>query len=127
MIDRHWLKTEAAHQALPEIDTALNHREYWVRHSATKLLEQLNSVVPETADSRPTTVPGRATAGQCQTRRFHHSGRPAQDRDRDLRLAAAVAFGQLRERNAKSILADAARDGDPMCNRRPGIALAALN
>jgi HEAT repeat protein/CheY-like chemotaxis protein len=53
LIDRQWLRTAAARQALPEIETALNHRDYWVRHSATKLLEQVNSVVPEAPEPPP--------------------------------------------------------------------------
>ena len=53
LIDRDWLRTAAAHQARPEIETALNHRDYWVRHSATKLLEQLGSVVSQTPETPP--------------------------------------------------------------------------
>jgi HEAT repeat protein/CheY-like chemotaxis protein len=72
LIDRHWLGTESARQALPEIEMALNHRDYWVRHSATKLLEQINSVVPEAPDtpspavSKFTAPPVNAPAKQYQ-------------------------------------------------------------
>ena len=127
-IDRHWLKTEAAHQALPEINTALNHRDYWVRHSATKLLQQLNSVVPEMADSSTRHGSRRATAGKVpQHAVFTILGDLLGDRDRDLRLAAAMAFGQLREKGAKAILTTATRDGDPYVQQAARNALAALN
>ena len=126
-IDRQWLRTEAARQALPEIEAALNHREYWVRHSATKLLEQLNSIVPDAPKIPPPTV----FAAQSQD----HSPHPAfailadllSDRDRGLRLAAAAAFGQLREDNARSILEEAVRDGDSLVQQAAQSALAALN
>ncbi len=74
LIDRHWLKTEAARQALPEIKTAQNHRDYWVRHSATKLLHQLNSIVPDKPDIQPAAISAAQrpdTFGAC---RFCHSG-----------------------------------------------------
>ena len=66
LIDRQWLGTEAAHQALPEIETALNHRDYWVRHSATKLLEQLNHIVADAPETSPPAV-SRSTAAPVNT------------------------------------------------------------
>lgn len=56
LIDRQWLQTAAARQVLPEIETALNHRDYWVRHSATKLIEQLSNVVSQTPEAPPPAV-----------------------------------------------------------------------
>jgi HEAT repeat protein len=126
-IDRHWLKTEAAHQALPEINTALNHRDYWVRHSATKLLQQLKSVVPEKAVVRPTPIPSAPPPEMPTHAVFAILSDLLGDRDRDLRLAAALAFGQLREKGAKSILTTAVRDGDPFVQQAARNALAALN
>lgn len=41
-VDRHWKQAEGVQQALPEIKAALKHRDYWIRNSAAKLLEQLN-------------------------------------------------------------------------------------
>jgi HEAT repeat protein len=41
-VDRHWKQAEGVRQALPEIRAALKHRDYWIRNSAAKLLEQLN-------------------------------------------------------------------------------------
>ena len=42
-IDRFWKKSDAARSALPHIKAARNHREYWISHSAEKLLEQIQS------------------------------------------------------------------------------------
>jgi HEAT repeat protein len=125
-IDRHWLKTEAARQALPEIKTALNHRDYWVRHSATKLLHQLNSILPEKSGTRSTPLPAAQPPGKPVHAAFAILSELLGDRDRDLRLAAAMAFEQLREKGAKAILTTAARDGDAYVKEAARNALAAL-
>jgi HEAT repeat protein len=126
-IDHHWLKTEAARQAVPEIKTALNHRDYWVRHSATKLLHQLSSLVPEKAGIRSVTTPATRPPAKPAHAAFAILGDLLGDRDRDLRLAAAMAFGHLREKAAKDILTTAARDGDPFVQEAARNALAALS
>ena len=126
-IDRHWLRTEAARQALPEIETALNHREYWVRHSATKLLEQINSIIPGAPESPPAAVSGAQTPDHSPHPAFAILADLLCDRDRDLRLAAVAAFGQLRERNAKSLLSEAVQDDDYLVQQAAQKALAVLN
>ena len=55
-VDRNWKKSGSVRQALPEIKSALNHRDYWIRNSAAKLLEQLN-VDPNTVESVPSASP----------------------------------------------------------------------
>jgi HEAT repeat protein len=126
-IDHDWLNTEAARKAWPEIKTAQNHRDYWVRHSATKLLQQLNGVAPEKAARRPPRVP----AAQLSEKPTHPAFAILEDllcdRDRDLRLAAVMAFRQLREKGAQAILATATRDGDALVQQAARNALAALN
>jgi HEAT repeat protein len=126
-IDRHWLKTQDARQALPEIKTALNHRDYWVRHSATKLLHQLNSIVPEKVAVRPTAARAIPPPEKPVHAAFAILGDLLGDRDRDLRLAAAMALGQLREKEAKTILTAATRDGDAWVQQAARNALATLN
>jgi len=127
LIDRQWLRTDAARQALPEIETALNHREYWVRHSATKLLEQFNSLVPDMPEILRPAVSAAQSPDDSLHPAFAILADLLCDRDRDLRLAAAVAFEQLRERNAKSILREAVQDGDYLVQQAAQNALAVLN
>ncbi|MGB7768949.1 MAG: HEAT repeat domain-containing protein [Verrucomicrobiia bacterium] len=127
LIDRQWLKTGAARQALPEIKTALNHREYWIRHSATKLLEQLNNIVADTPDILPAAGSTAQPPDRSPAAVFTILADLLRDNDRDLRLAAAVAFGHLREKNAKSILTEAVQDGDFLVQQAAQNALAALN
>jgi hypothetical protein len=49
------------------------------------------------------------------------------DRDRDFRLAAATAIGQVREKSAASMLSAAVRDEDASVRQAALAALAALN
>jgi HEAT repeat protein len=126
-INRHWLGTAAARQALPEIETALNHREYWVRHSAAKLREQLSSVIPDAPDIPPPVVSTPQPSDYSSHPAFAILADLLQDRDRDLRLAAATAFRQLREKNAKSILTEAVQDDDYLVQQTAQSALAALS
>ena len=49
------------------------------------------------------------------------------DPDRDLRLAAAEALGELGEKNAAAHLVTASRDNDPLVRQAVERALAALN
>jgi hypothetical protein len=49
------------------------------------------------------------------------------DRDRDMRLAAANALGQLRDKSTSSLLAAAVRDADVAVREAAQTALAALN
>jgi HEAT repeat protein len=126
-VDRNWLKTEAACRALPEIKTAQNHRDYWVRHSATKLLHQLNSLAPDRPDLQPAPISAAPRPENSVHAAFAILAELLRDRDRDLRLAAATAFGQLQEKNAKALLAAAARDNDYLVQQAAQSALATLN
>ena len=69
-VDRHWEKTEGVRQALPEIKAALNHRDYWIRNCAAKLLEQLkvdpnpwNLAYPRPSAITGCRIPGHRPAG----------------------------------------------------------------
>ena len=130
-IDPHWEKTDAARSALPQIKDALKHREYWISHSAARLLEQIQA---DAAGDRAETP----VALSLET--ISPAGNPAPpaavfdiladllgDRDRDLRLAAAEAFSQLRQKRAVSILAAAIHDDDAFVRQAAERALVALN
>lgn len=125
-LDRHWEDSEAARATLPKIKNGLRHPDYWVRHSATKLLEQMridvNSFKDEAAPgSAILTVeaPPHPAAAILTDLLF--------DRDGAFRLAAAEALGKLRERSAKSVLAAAMRDSDVSVRTAAQAALAAIN
>ena len=122
-IDPSWQDAAVISEALPKIQAALKHPEYWVRHCATKLLEQLNIEVDDTRNE----VPAKLTKKAAPHPVFPVLSDLLFDRDRDLRLAAAVAFGRLREQNAASLLSTAARDADYSVRQAVLSALTALN
>ena len=125
-LDKDWERSAQVRAALPVIQSALSHPDYWVRYSARQLLEQLKIDVPNLIEQLKTspveeaeTVPPHMALPFFADLLF--------DRDRDLRLAAAEALGRLRERNAVSVLAAAARDADSAVQRAAHAALVALN
>jgi HEAT repeat protein len=132
-IDRDWKRSDAARAALPQIQAARNHREYWISHSAEKLLQQIQ---PESEQGRAGWKPGAPgrEAGSVSPPgntpphpAFAILSELLRDPDRDLRLAAAEALGELRERNAASILLNASQDKDTAVREAVERALFALN
>ncbi len=132
-IDRNWKKSHGARSALPQIKAARNHREYWISHSAEKLLEQIK---PDAEDDETGWQPASATREAAAPDRSEKSAaHPAlaimtellRDPDPDLRLAAAEALGDLREKNAVPGLLIARRDSDAAVRQAAEGALAALN
>ena len=127
-MDRRWEHSEAVQTALPKIKLAFNNPDYWVRYSASRLLEQLNIDVNTLIGEAAPAIKLPATTKEA-------APHPAYsvlsdllfDRDLDLRLAAAAAFGRLREKNALSLLAAAARDNDVSVRHAVQAALAAMN
>ena len=132
-IDASWEKTPAAQAALPQIKTALKYRGYWISQSVARLLEQTS---PETP-AEPETPAGRATMAEKTAPSQTPGGLPPEtfailaellgDRDRDLRLAAAEAFGQTRDQGAVTVLAAALQDKDVFVRAAAERALTAIN
>jgi len=107
-VDRGWEKNQSLRLVLHRVKLALGHSEYWVRHSAAQLFAQLK-IDPETVAE----VPGpAAAAAEPAHPAFAILADLLFDHDRDLRLAAATAFGHLHDRNAASILGAAVHDSD---------------
>ncbi|MEJ0090927.1 MAG: HEAT repeat domain-containing protein [Limisphaerales bacterium] len=130
-IDQQWEKTEAARSALPQIKTALNYRGYWISQSVAKLVNQSEEEAPAAESQKPvarveTPAVTKAPAG-LPPAAFAILSDLLADHDRDLRLAAAEAFGHLREKNAIAILSTALQDQDPFVSKAAEQALAALN
>ncbi|HEY1789252.1 MAG TPA: HEAT repeat domain-containing protein [Verrucomicrobiae bacterium] len=122
-INRRWDESESAHRALPKVKASLKHNDYWVCQAASKLLEQFHIDV-------------KSLEGEAPTVRLAMKSGPSPvyalfadllfDRDRDLRLAAAVSLGRLREKSAATILSTASRDLDYSVRQAALSALTAL-
>ncbi len=131
-INPNWRHTADARSALPQIKAARKHREYWISFSAAQLLEQIPEVAPDEMVEAPVAPPPeRVSAGEIPTTlpaaTFDILTELLGDRDRDLRLAAAEAFGQLREKRAAALLAAALQDEDTFVRQAAERALVALN
>ena len=126
-LDRRWAENEAVRQALPKILRALKHPDYWVRHSAGKLLELLQIDPNSLPEELPATAPEQPAEGSLPHPAVAVLADLLFDRDRDLRLAAADAFAQLRDKSAASLLTAALRDTDAFVRQAAQTALAALN
>ena len=131
-IQKHWERTSAARSMLPQIRAALKHREYWISHSAAKLLE----LIPDTGEpdvaAAPPALPPEPDPSSRSAKIAPHAAFAIladllRDRDRDLRLAAAQAFGQLREKGARPNIIQAIKDPDKLVRQAAEQTLAALN
>jgi HEAT repeat protein len=119
-IDRNWDQTPATRRAMPELTAALESQEYWVRHSASKVLERLKLAQPEEkpkAAAMPAPEPAplvaplpagkvpaasagiNATGPQRDATLLILTGM-LQDPNPYLRLAATEALGRLRNQEA---------------------------
>jgi len=112
ILDPNWEKHPSVRLALPKIKVALEHNEYWVRHSALKLFTQLQ-VNPEHVTEKQVPVKGAV---------LPHAAFPIladlmYDPDRDLRLAAVEAFRHLLEINAIPLIDAALHDADENVRR----------
>ena len=132
-IDPNWEKTTAAQSTLPKIKTALKYRGYWINQTVARLLEQMSpdATTEETTMLARSTleqsVTAPATTGMLSPAAFAILADLLGDRDRDLRLAAAEAFGQAREKGAANVLTAALQDKDAFVKEAAQRALAALN
>jgi len=125
VIDRHWERTEGIISILPQVKSALNSPDYWVRHSALKLFERLR-IDPETIQTAPAaSARGKSKETQKQDV-FSILCDLLFDRDRDMRLAAAEALGRLQDKNAMTILGAAVHDTDRLVKKAAQQALALL-
>ena len=120
-LDRNWLNNPVLRPVLPKVKNALGHHDYWVRNSATKLFAQLK-MDPEQVLEETATDP----AAEQTHPSFSILQDLLLDHDRDLRLAAAMAFGHLQEQNARAILTAATQDSDPNVRHAARQSLAAL-
>jgi HEAT repeat protein len=123
-INRRWDESESAHRALPKIKASLKHNDYWVCQAASKLLEQFRIDVDSLQGGDTAMVKLAMKSGPSPVYALFSD--LLFDRDRDLRLAAAVSLGRLREKSATAILSTASHDPDYSVRQAALSALTAL-
>ena len=107
-IDPHWDKSDAAKRATPELRKALSHKEYWVRQSAADVLAKIGSVREVEPKINTFSSPEYLRHKSVVKALFN----ALDDYDRDLRLAAVEALGQIGDASCIELLVQATRDSD---------------
>jgi HEAT repeat protein len=122
-IDEQWLRSEGAQRAIPALESAMRHKDYWVRHSASAVCESIRNahvlgpVVRASPDTEAQLRRGAALDAFIEV---------LCDPDRDLRLAAAEALGRIGDERSVQPLLDSLADDDPWVRSAVSAALAAL-
>jgi len=122
-IDRQWEISDAAQKVIPELEAALNHKEYWVSQSAADTLAKINDMRQRHLESTSFLDPvkqKRDLAVKLLTDTL-------QDLDRDLRQAAAEALGRIGELSVVTPLVGALDDEDEWVGRSAALGLNHLN
>ncbi len=122
-LDPRWEQSAAARQAVPELTSARNHKEYWVRQAATETLAKI------------TEVRAAEPALNSFTDSVHYKRRAAvdallealADHDRDLRLAAAESLGRIGDARAVRALTAAVQDEDAWVRESAALAARVLS
>jgi HEAT repeat protein len=128
-LDRRWHQNEAVREVMPKIKEALDHDDYWVRHSAGQLLERFKSKPAGVGEVRfPSPESGPAASKPAREAAPDPGLRLLSDllfdHDRAMRLAAVAVLGRLRDPNARSLLATAVHDDDSLVQETARQALA---
>ena len=112
-IDPKWTESEAARKMIPDLRSTLASSDWFVRNAATSALKKLGEDNSPAAAARP----GAEMATPARRRQqvvLNAFTALLQDADGDLRLAAALSLGQLRDPQARSPLMSALSDTDPL-------------
>jgi HEAT repeat protein len=131
-LDMHWEKTEAARAAMPVLQEALKHSQYWVRQSAADGLARIGSMT--TAAPKPATVTTTAEGTPALIEPAHFRKQTTvqvmvellHDFDHELRHAAAEALGRLGQPGALAPLTHTLTDADRGVRRAAAAAIETL-
>jgi HEAT repeat protein len=123
LLDHLWELSEAAEKAIPALEAAATHREYWVAQSASDALARITDARQKAGESHTNLDPAkekrdRAIAILCEA---------ARDFDRDLRQAAVEGLGRIGEFGAVAPLVTALNDADEWVGKAAALALNHLN
>ena len=123
-IDKQWEISPGAQSVIPELEAAVNDREYWVAQSAADTLAKIRDACQRAA---------AASDGEDEPARqkldlvIRILGDTIRDIDRDLRQAAAEALGRIGDHAVVPALVTALDDQDEWVGRAAALALNHLN
>jgi HEAT repeat protein len=122
-IDRQWEISPGAQSVIPELEAALNDREYWVAQSAADTLAKINDMRQRSLETSFFTNPSKDKLIVAATVLVDS----LRDFDRDLRQAAVEALGRIGDVNAVNPLVSSLDDPDEWVGRAAALALNHLN
>jgi HEAT repeat protein len=122
-IDRQWEISAGAQGVIPELEAALNDREYWVAQSAADTLAKINDMRQRSQETSFFTNPSKDKLRQALTVLVDS----LRDFDRDFRQAAVEALGRIGDINAVPALVASLDDPDEWVGRSSALALNHLN
>ncbi len=122
-IDRQWEISPGAQSMVPQLEAALNDREYWVAQSAADTLAKINDMRQRSEASALTEDPAKKKLDQA----IAILSDTLRDVDRDLRQAAAEALGRITDDRVVVPLVAALDDQDEWVARAAALALNHLN
>ena len=122
-LDSSWMKSPLAQKAIPALRAALQHKEYLIRQAAREVLEQMGA--REFTDAAPVAVV--ASSQQQRQVVFEIFSQLLDDADRDLRLAAVQAMGNLPDPRTIDRLASSLSDKDESVSGAAAISLRSMD
>ncbi|MCI0745775.1 MAG: HEAT repeat domain-containing protein [Verrucomicrobia subdivision 3 bacterium] len=118
-IDAHWEGSAEVQSAVPELNTALKDRDYWVRHAARDTLTRIeNAALNAPPGFEPIDEKLNAAVDALVFALKHP--------ERDFRQAAAEALGRLGNPQVTNLLTPSLKDKDPYVRQSVGKALQQL-
>jgi HEAT repeat protein len=107
-IDPDWQRSEEAKHAIPRLEAAMQHRDYWVRHAASAALNKFRESTEVEASLRQ----GHDQVVFRRQATIRTLLEALEDDDRDLRLAAVETLGRMQESAAAGPLRARLEDAD---------------
>ncbi|MDB6018969.1 MAG: lyase domain protein repeat-containing protein [Pedosphaera sp.] len=122
-IDRQWEVSPGAESVIPELEAAVNNKEYWVAQSAADTLAKINDMRQRSLETSFIIDPAKQKRDLAITLLAD----TLRDLDRDVRQAAAEALGRIVDDRVVSPLVSALDDQDQWVGRAAAFALNHLN
>jgi HEAT repeat protein len=133
LLDTRWEMTDAAKEAIPQLQEAMRHGDYWVRQAAADALARIGRMKHTEQGGAATAAPLREIAPALIEPGYTRKQSAVEalmdvlsDFDRELRIAAAEALAALGQGSAVAALTRSLKDGDVAVRRAAATAIETL-
>ncbi len=133
LLDTRWELTDAAKEAIPQLQEAMRHGDYWVRQAAADTLARIARMKHAERGGVGTNASVRGIAPALMEPSYTRKQSAVEalldvlsDFDRELRIAAAEALAALGQGSAVAALTRSLKDGDVAVRRAAATAIETL-